>query len=96
MPLYHRLIEADTTFLPNVEVVRLDGHDVVLRNVYSGVESRVGPIDLLVAWRGSRAVNDLRQAIEAAGMELHVVGDSLAPRLSDVAGAEGALAARKI
>ena len=50
----------------------------------------------MVAWRGSRAVDGLREAIEAAGMELHAVGDSLAPRLAGIAVAEGALAARKI
>ena len=82
--------------MPNTEVDRIDGREVVLRNVYSGEESRFGPVDLLVAWRGSRAVDGLREAIEAAGMELHVVGDSLAPRLADIAVAEGALAARKI
>ena len=96
VPLYQRLIEAGTTFMPNTEVDRIDGREVVLRNVYSGEECRIGPVDLLVAWRGSRAVDGLREAIEGAGMELHVVGDSLAPRLADIAVAEGALAARKI
>ena len=96
VPLYNRLIEADTAFLPNTEVTRLDGRDVVLRNVYGGAESRIAGVDLLIAWRGNRVVDGLRQAIEDAGMELHVVGDSLAPRLADVAIAEGALAARRI
>ena len=96
VPLYHRLIDAGTAFLPNREVARIDGNDVVLRNVYSLEESRVGPVDLLVAWRGNRAVDALRVAIEAAGMELHMAGDCLAPRLADVAVAEGALAGRRI
>ena len=96
VPLYHRLIEAGTVFLPNVEVIGLEGRDVVLRNVYSGEETAIGEVDLLIAWRGNRAVDGLRQAIEGAGLELHVVGDSLAPRLADVAVAEGALAARRI
>jgi 2,4-dienoyl-CoA reductase-like NADH-dependent reductase (Old Yellow Enzyme family)/thioredoxin reductase len=96
VPLYHRLMEAGTVFLPNSEVASLDGNDVVLQNVYSGEESRIEGVDLLIAWHGNRAVDGLRQAIEDAGMELHVVGDSLAPRLADVAIAEGALAARRI
>lgn len=96
VPLYHRLIEAGTVFLPNVEVIGLEGRDVVLRNVYSGEETAIGEVDLLIAWCGNRAVDGLRQAIEGAGLELHVVGDSLAPRLADVAVAEGALAARRI
>jgi hypothetical protein len=89
-------MEAGTVFLPNSEVASLDGNDVVLQNVYSGEESRIEGVDLLIAWHGNRAVDGLRQAIEDAGMELHVVGDSLAPRLADVAIAEGALAARRI
>lgn len=96
VPLYHRLLEAGTTFTPNCEVTRLEGDDVVLRSVHSFDESRVGPVDLLVAWCGSRAVDELRTAIEAAGIELHLAGDCLAPRLAEIAVAEGALAGRSI
>ncbi len=96
VPLYERLLAAGTTFMPNCEVARLEDHDVVTRNVYTGEERRIGPVDLLVAWRGNRAVDDLRAAIEAAGLELHIVGDCVAPRTADVAMAEGALAARAI
>ena len=96
VPLYHRLMEAGTVFLPNSDVTSLDSRDVVLQNVYSGEESRIEGVDLLIAWYGNQAVDGLRQTIETAGMELHVVGDSLAPRLADIAIAEGALAARKV
>jgi hypothetical protein len=41
-------------------------------------------------------VDGLRVAIEAAGIECHVIGDSLAPRTADIAIAEGMLAARGI
>ncbi len=96
VPLYERLLAAGTSFVANADVVALDGAEVVTRNVYSGEESRIGPVDLLVAWRGNRALDDLRAAIEAAGLELHMVGDCVAPRTVDVAMAEGALAARAI
>ncbi len=96
VPLYERLLAAGTVFVANADVIALDGAEVVTRNVYSGEESRIGPVDLLVAWRGNRALDALRGAIEAAGLELHMVGDCVAPRSADVAMAEGALAARAI
>ena len=96
VPLYERLLAAGTSFHANTDVIALDGAEVVTRNVYTGEEGRVGPVDLLVAWRGNRAVDALRGAIEAAGLELHVVGDCVAPRTADVAMAEGALAARAL
>lgn len=83
-------------FVPNCDVVGLDGSDVILRNVYSRGESRLGPVDLLVTWTGSRAVDVLRAAIEAAGIELHLAGDTVAPRIADIAFAEGAMAGREI
>jgi hypothetical protein len=38
----------------------------------------------------------LRSAIEAAGIELHLAGDAIAPRTGDIAFAEGAMAARSV
>ena len=96
VPLYERLISAGVRFVANCDVVRIDGGDVVVRNVYSLEEDRIGPVDLLVAWKGNRAVDGLRDAIEAAGLELHIIGDCSAPRTADVAMTEGALAARSL
>ncbi len=96
VPLYQRLLAAGAVFVPNCDVTGLDGRDVLLRNVYSGAESRIGPVELLVAWTGSRAVDGLRTAIEAAGIALHLAGDAVAPRSADIAFAEGALAGRQI
>ena len=96
VPLYERLLSAGANFIPNSDVVALDGTSVVVRNVYSHAETRIGPVELLVAWAGSRAIDRLRSAIEAAGIELHLAGDAVAPRTGDIAFAEGALAARSI
>src|SRR5262245_29439805 len=96
VPLYERLLSAGAVFMPNSDVAALDGASVVVRNVYSHEETRIGPTDLLVAWIGSRAIDDLRAAIAAAGIELHLVGDAVAPRTGDIAFAEGALAARAV
>ena len=96
VPLYERLLSAGAVFVPNSDVVALDGASVVIRNVYSQAESRIGPVELLVAWAGSRAIDRLRSAIEAAGIELHLAGDAIAPRTGDIAFAEGAMAARSV
>lgn len=96
VPLYERLLAAGAVFVPNSDVVGLAGDEAILRNVYTHNESRIGPFDLLVAWTGSRAIDSLRAAIEAAGIELRLAGDAVAPRTADIAFAEGALAARTV
>jgi hypothetical protein len=50
----------------------------------------------LIVWRGRRARDGLRAAIEAAGVELHMLGDCVAPRSADIAIAEAAFAARNL
>jgi 2,4-dienoyl-CoA reductase-like NADH-dependent reductase (Old Yellow Enzyme family)/thioredoxin reductase len=96
VPLYERLLSAGAVFMPNCDVVALDSQSVVIRDVYSQRETRIGPVELLVAWTGSRAIDGLRAAIDAAGIELHLIGDAVAPRTGDIAFAEGAMAARSI
>ena len=96
VPLYERLLSGGAQFIPSSDVARLEGRDVVIRNVYTHGESRIRGVDLLVAWKGSIAQDGLRQAIEAAGIELHIVGDASSPRTADMAVAEGALAARRL
>jgi hypothetical protein len=68
----------------------------VLRNVYSGQESRIENVDLLVDWNGPRMVETLADAARQPGVELHVVGDCVSPRAIEIAIAEGALAARQL
>lgn len=96
VPFYERVLSTGARFLPNTDLIALEPGAVVTRNVYSYQEERLSPVDLLVAWIGSDAQTSLRAAIETAGIELHVIGDGLAPRTADVAIAEGMLAARKI
>ena len=91
-PLYRHLLANGATFQPNEEVARLDGGDVILRNIYSGTETRLTDIDLLVDWQGNRVVDGLAAAAASTGREVHVVGDSVSPRTVHVAVAEGAMA----
>ena len=96
VPLYERVLSAGTRFIPNTEVIGLEDRDVRVRNVYTLEESRIGPVDVLVPWRGNQVVNPLIPAILAAGTELHTAGDCVAPRTADIAIAEGAMVARRI
>ena len=95
-PLYRHLLESGATFRPNEEVARLDGRDVVLRNIYGAPECRLADVDLLVDWQGNRVVEDLLAAAEATDKDVHVIGDSVSPRTVHVAVAEGAMAGREI
>jgi 2,4-dienoyl-CoA reductase-like NADH-dependent reductase (Old Yellow Enzyme family)/thioredoxin reductase len=94
VPLYERLLSGDAAFHPNADVAGVKGGHVTLRNVYSARETTLGPIDLIVAWDGRHAQDGLSGAVAAAGLELHVLGDALAPRTAEFAIAEGALLAR--
>jgi NADPH-dependent 2,4-dienoyl-CoA reductase/sulfur reductase-like enzyme len=95
-PLYKHLLGHGARFLPAEEVVRLDGAAVALRNVYSGQESRIEEVDLLVDWNGPRMIETLADAARQSGAEIHVVGDCVSPRAIEIAVAEGALAARQL
>ena len=95
VPLYERVLSSGAQFIPNTEVVGLEGRDVCVRNVYTLKESRIGPVDVLVAWRGNQVVNALIPAILAMSAELHTAGDCVAPRTADIAIAEGAMVARQ-
>ena len=96
VPLYERVLSAGARFIPNTEVIGLEDHDVCLRNVYTLKESRIGPVDVLVPWRGNQVVNALIPGILATSAELHTAGDCVAPRTADIAIAEGAMVARRI
>ena len=95
-PLYKHLLGHGAEFRQTEKVVRLEGSDVVLENVYSGAESRVAGVDLLVDWSGPMMVETLASAARAAGKETHVVGDCVSPRAIEVAVAEGALVGREV
>lgn len=100
VPFYERILAAGASFMANHEVVALEdapeGTIVLARNVYTNAETRIGPICLLVDWRGGRSVADLVPAMEERGLPYIVVGDGLAPRTADIAIAEGMMAARDI
>jgi 2,4-dienoyl-CoA reductase-like NADH-dependent reductase (Old Yellow Enzyme family)/thioredoxin reductase len=96
IPLYERLLSAGATFHPNSDVVGIEGSHVIVENVYTGAKTPLGPVDLLLTWTGRTAVDDLAEAIRTAGIELHLIGDAVAPRTAEFAIAEGALVGRAV
>jgi 2,4-dienoyl-CoA reductase-like NADH-dependent reductase (Old Yellow Enzyme family)/thioredoxin reductase len=95
-PLYKRLLVGGATFRPGEALERLEGREVVTRNIYSGREARIGGVDILIDWRGNHVVTDLQQAVEARGTDHQSIGDCVAPRQVHMAIAEGAMAARRL
>ena len=79
VPLYERVLSAGANFLPNHEVARLEQDSVFLRNIYSGQESRIGPIDTLISWTGNRARNGLAADLDRLGLDYRLAGDCIAP-----------------
>lgn len=96
VPLYERLLSAGARFHPNSDLLRIREGHAVLSNVYTLGETTIGPFGLIVIWHGRRAITELANAIRDQGIELHLIGDALAPRTAEHAFAEGALAARRV
>ena len=95
-PLYKALLGQGVVFLPNEQVLRLEPGRVVTRNLYTGEESIIGAVDLLVDWSGAEAEDALADAAAATGRVVQLAGDMVSPRTLHMAVAEGALAARRI
>lgn len=93
-PLYRRLLGQGAVFRPSELIARIEGQDVITRNIHSGAETRLENVDLIVDWQGAEAQQDLLAT--AAGRKVHAIGDCVAPRQVHIAIAEGAMAARAL
>ena len=96
VPLYRRLYERSVTMVPNSDVARVDAQGVVVRNVYTGLESTISGIERVVISNPAEARDALAGVLRRAGLRVIMAGDSVSPRGVDIAMAEGALAAREI
>jgi 2,4-dienoyl-CoA reductase-like NADH-dependent reductase (Old Yellow Enzyme family)/thioredoxin reductase len=85
------------SFRPHAAVDRVERGEVVLRDVYSGLEERI-PDVCAVIWIGpQQAQAGIAEELRAAGVgEVHVVGDAFAPRRLADAIAEGHRVGRRI
>ena len=96
VPLYRKLYERSVRMLPNSDVVRVDARGVVVRNVYTGLESTISGIERVVVSNAAEARDVLAGVLRRDGLRVIMAGDSVSPRGVDIAMAEGALAAREI
>jgi hypothetical protein len=89
-----RLERARVRLSPNLECVRSEPAGVILRHVHAGNETHRHGVGLIVIAGHRRASPGLRAALreDRVDLELHVVGDALAPRTLLDAVAEGARA----
>ena len=89
-----RLERARVRLGPNLECVRSEPAGVILRHVHAGDEKHRHGVGLIVLAGHRRAAPGPRAALRERrpGLELHVVGDALAPRTLLDAVAEGARA----
>jgi 2,4-dienoyl-CoA reductase-like NADH-dependent reductase (Old Yellow Enzyme family)/thioredoxin reductase len=96
VPVYQRLERLGCRVHARRRIARVDGGTVVLAGAYGGAEERIEAVGLIVGWHPRRAEDGLAAALEARGGDVRWVGDCVAPRLVDVAMAEGAMAGRAV
>ncbi len=94
--LYRFLLHKEVKFVAMEDVTALSPRTIETRNIYTGKASKINDVDLMVDWRGNQVVEDLIEAARESFSEVHIVGDSLAPRTVQLAVAEGAEAARRL
>jgi hypothetical protein len=95
-PLHERLAELEATIITRTAVTRIDKGELVLMDVFSKKERRMGGVDALV-WVGDNRVSiGLYEALKGAVPELYRVGDCVTPRKIDAAIREGFFTALKI
>jgi N,N-dimethylglycine/sarcosine dehydrogenase len=93
--VYTRLYQKGVVLTPLAVVREIGAAWVRLANTLTGQE-RVVEVDTVVTALGGRADDALARALEGQGLELHVVGDALAPRTIHDAILTATRAARRI
>lgn len=77
---YGRLRRQGVVFTANHELVEVDEDRVTLADVYTGERVVREPVDGVVLTLGNRAEDGLLHDLRQTGVEVHGVGDCLAPR----------------
>ncbi|WP_281690246.1 FAD-dependent oxidoreductase [Pseudonocardia thermophila] len=95
MTMHMRLARKGVEFFVHQAVVGADEHGVRFRDTLTGAET-VRPADALVLAIGRRADDALTAELAARGVEVHPVGDCVAPRTITEAVREGRAAGRAV
>ncbi|WP_425504064.1 FAD-dependent oxidoreductase [Salicibibacter cibarius] len=95
-PMYERLFSYGMNFIPNNKVTKIHQDNVITQNVFSGKESVMSDVDMLVTCLGNEANDSIYHSLNSKLENVHIIGDSLAPRTVESAMADGAKIARKL
>ncbi len=94
---YGMLRRLGVTFTTDHDLAAIGDHAVTLLDVFTKQPLEIERLDALVLVNGARAEDSLFHALRAAGqVEVHMIGDALAPRRINDAIFEAELVARKI
>jgi mycofactocin system FadH/OYE family oxidoreductase 2 len=95
-PLYRRLREQGVELMPSTRLVGWEGGRPVVGDVFTGATRTLGDVDTVV-WAGpGQASAGLLEPLRAAGLEVHPIGDCVAPRRVEHAVHEGHAAGRAL
>jgi NADPH-dependent 2,4-dienoyl-CoA reductase/sulfur reductase-like enzyme len=95
-PLQRRLREQGVELLPSTRFVGWDARRPVVADAFTGAERTLGDVDTVVWAAPGRASDDLVEPLRAAGLEVHAVGDCVAPRRVEHAVHEAHMVARAL
>jgi 2,4-dienoyl-CoA reductase-like NADH-dependent reductase (Old Yellow Enzyme family)/thioredoxin reductase len=87
--LTKRLLDQGVTILPTTGLQSVDGSTVHTRNTLTNGSDVVTGVDTVIVVAERRPRDDLAAAVRAAGHEVHLIGDCLAPRRMMHANLEG-------
>jgi mycofactocin system FadH/OYE family oxidoreductase 2 len=79
-PLYRRLRGQGVEMLPSTAFAGWDAGQPVVRDVFTGARRTLPDVDTVVWAAPGRAAAELAAPLRAAGLEVHAVGDCVAPR----------------
>jgi NADPH-dependent 2,4-dienoyl-CoA reductase/sulfur reductase-like enzyme len=79
-PLYRRLRAQGVELWPSTRFAGWDAGRPVVADVFTGAPRRLDDVDTVVWAAPGRARADLVEPLRAAGLEVHAVGDCVAPR----------------
>ena len=94
--LYRRILRKAVTFAPHQELRGMDGAAARLLNIYNGEERVIEDLDMVVLVTPRSANDSLAAQLGAAGFDVRVIGDALAPRDIEDAVADGHRVAREL
>ena len=92
VPAYDRLLNSGVEFLPNHTVAAFEDGAVKLQHVFTGQETVLPSIDVLVDDHIMRPCDDLMKALAGSDRIVRSVGDCVAPRTVEAAIHEAAQA----